>query len=106
MQTLFLLLQDAAPAENVGGFNMQFIFLAGIIAVFYFFMIRPQQQRAKKERLFREGLSKGDKVLIFGGIHGYIDQIDDNDVLVKVDNNTKLRVEKTAIQAMVEKNPA
>lgn len=102
MQHFIFLLQDAAPG---GGFaNMQFLFLAGIIAVFYFFMIRPQQQRAKKEREFRESLDKGDKVLIFGGIHGFIDQIDGTEALVKVDNNTKIRVEKTAIQPFPEKN--
>lgn len=103
MQNLFFLLQDTAvPASNGGFANMQFIFLFGIIAVFYFFMIRPQQQRAKKERQFRDSLGKGDKILVFGGIHGIIEQIDEGSVLVKVDNNTKLRVEKTAIQAVPE----
>ena len=99
MQNLFFLLQDSA-APGGGGF--QFIFLAGIIAVFYFFMIRPQQQRAKKEKQFRESLEKGDKILIFGGIHGQIESIDGTSVLVRVDNNTKLRVEKSAIQAIPE----
>ncbi|MEM7367220.1 MAG: preprotein translocase subunit YajC [Bacteroidota bacterium] len=103
MQNLFILLQDTAAPAGAGGFaNMQFIFLFGIIAVFYFFMIRPQQQRAKKERQFREALGKGDKILVFGGIHGIIDQIDGTSVLVKVDNNTKLRVEKSALQAIPE----
>jgi preprotein translocase subunit YajC len=100
MQTYFFLLQDAAPAAGGGLGNMQFIFLAGIIAVFYFFMIRPQQKRAKTEREFRESLEKGDKVITMGGIHGQVEQIDELSVLIRVDNNTKLRINKTALQAV------
>ncbi|MBR1798551.1 MAG: preprotein translocase subunit YajC [Bacteroidales bacterium] len=46
------------------------IMLALLIAVFYFFMIRPQNQKAKREAAFRDGLKKGDPVITAGGIHG------------------------------------
>ncbi|MEO1449771.1 MAG: preprotein translocase subunit YajC [Bacteroidota bacterium] len=104
MQTLFTLLQEAAAPGGFGG--GQFIFFAGLIAVFYFFMIRPQQKRAKEERQFREGISKGDKVVTIGGIHGQVESIDDASVLVRVDNNTKLRIDKTALRAAPEPKAA
>ena len=98
IQFTHLLLQDSAEgAANAG--IMQFVFFAGIIAIFYFFMIRPQQKRAKEEKTFREGLQKGDKVLTIGGIYGTVVSLEDTSALVQVDQNTKLRFEKTALRA-------
>ena len=102
MQLLTIFLLDGAagsqPAPGLG--YEQFIFFGGIIAIFYFFMIRPQQKRAKEERLFREGLSKGDKVMTIGGIHGIIESLDEKTAMVKVDSNTKLKFDKTALRAV------
>jgi len=101
LNTMFILLQDAAPEGAAGGYG-QFIFLIGILVVFYFFMIRPQQKRAKEERTFREGLNKGDKVMTIGGIHGIIESIEETSVLLKVDGSTKLRMEKSSLRAIPE----
>lgn len=60
-------------------------------------MIRPQSKKAKEARTFMEGLQKGDKVVTIGGIHGKILKADDTSVLLAIDVNTKVRVEKTAI---------
>jgi preprotein translocase subunit YajC len=97
MYTLFILLQDAAADGGSSWFNM--VFFVGIIAIFYFFMIRPQQKRAKQEKKFRENLEKGDKVLTVGGIHGIVESIEEDSVLLKVDNSTKLRMEKSSLRA-------
>lgn len=97
MKPLFILLQ----ADGATGFGMgQFVFFAAIIAVFYFFMIRPQQKKQKEERVFREGLAKGDKVMTIGGIYGEVEKIDEHTALVRVDSNTKLRFDKTALRAV------
>lgn len=77
-----------------------------LLLVFYFFMIRPQQKKAKEERVFRENLQKGDKVSTIGGVHGQVESIEDNTVLVRVDTNTKIRFDKGALRsqnATVEK---
>ncbi len=102
MQLPLFLLQDSG-ATGLGGMQ-QFLFIGGIIAIFYFFMIRPQQKKSKNERKFREALSKGDKVVTIGGIYGNIESIDENSVLVKVDSNTKLRFEKAALKPIPEDN--
>ncbi|GAB4422175.1 MAG: preprotein translocase subunit YajC [Bacteroidia bacterium] len=102
MELTFLILQAAEGGEGAAapGFGIQqMLFFVAIIAVFYFFMIRPQQKRAKDEKKFREGLQKGDKVMTIGGIYGHIEQIDEASVLLRVDNNTKLRIDKTALRA-------
>lgn len=68
-----------------------------IIVVFYFFFIRPQMKRSKDQKKFRESLEKGQKVVTIGGIHGKIVEIQDTTVSVEIDNNVKIRVEKSAI---------
>ena len=72
---------------------------AGVFAVVYFFFIRPQSQKVKKEKLFVDGLSKGDKVITTQGIHGIIDKVEDNALMLEIDKNVKIRIEKSGISA-------
>ena len=65
--------------------------------VFYFFMIRPQQKKAKDARKFRESLDKGARVVTIGGLHGKVVEVDEKTVLFEADSNVKLRFEKSAI---------
>ena len=67
-----------------------------LIAVFYFFMIRPQMKKQKELKKFREGLAQGDKVVTIGGVHGKILEVSDATVLLSVESG-KLRVDKTAV---------
>ncbi|MCB0816582.1 MAG: preprotein translocase subunit YajC, partial [Flavobacteriales bacterium] len=62
-----------------------------------FFMIRPQQKKAKDARKFRESLQKGSKVITIGGIHGKVVELAEKTVLLEVDSGTKLRIERSAI---------
>ena len=74
-----------------------FLPLVLIIVVFYFFMIRPQMKRQKEVKKFRESLAKGDKVVTTGGIYGKVVEIKENYLLLQVDDNVKLRVDKSAV---------
>ena len=58
-----------------GGGMMQIGMIVLLIAVFYFFMIRPQNKKQKEIKKFREGIQKGDKVITAGGIYGTIKEI-------------------------------
>jgi preprotein translocase subunit YajC len=73
------------------------LFWVGIIAVFYFFMIRPQAKRAKDAKKFRESLAKGTKVVTIGGIHGKVLEVHDKTVLIDTMTGSKLKIEKSAI---------
>ena len=68
-----------------------------LIVIFYFFMIRPQQKRQKKLQEAREALTKGDKVVTAGGIHGKIVEIREQTFVIAVEDNTHIEVDKTAI---------
>lgn len=60
-------------------------------------MIRPQQKKQKELVKFRSNLEKGDKVVTIGGLYGVISEVKEKYVLVEVDSNVKLRVDKSAI---------
>lgn len=91
-----LMAQPAQGAEQANPI-MTFLPLILIIVVFYFFMIRPQMKKQKEIAAFRNSLQKGDKVVTTGGIYGKIIELKDNTVLLQVDDNVKLRVDKAAL---------
>lgn len=68
-----------------------------IVIVFYFFMIRPQQKKAKESKKFREALSKGDKVVTIGGLHGKIAEIKDQYLVLTIANGVDVKVQKSAV---------
>ena len=74
----------------------QLLFFGLIFVVMYFFMIRPQVKKQKKEREFREELKKGDEIITIGGIHGKIVEMKDSSVTIE-SYGVKLKVEKSAI---------
>lgn len=67
-----------------------------MIAVFYFLLIRPQQQRAKKEKAFETGLKVGDKIITKAGIHGKIAEMNEETIVVETMAG-KIKMEKSAI---------
>ena len=92
-----ILLQDAAPAAGGGSGMMNLVMIVMLIAIFYFFMIAPQQKKQKKINAFRESLKKGDKVMTAGGIYGRIREINDTFVLLEIDNNVTIKIDKNSI---------
>ena len=68
-----------------------------IIAVFYFFMIRPQMKKQKEVRKFREGIQKGDKVLTVGGIYGKVSELKDTTVILEIAEGVKIKVDKAGL---------
>ena len=94
---LFALLQAAPAAQPQGGGWSMWIMLALIFVVMWLFMIRPQRKQQKELQNFRDSLKKGDKVVTIGGIYGTVCEIKENNVLIEVDNNVKIRVSKNAL---------
>ncbi|MBQ6726431.1 MAG: preprotein translocase subunit YajC [Bacteroidales bacterium] len=101
MEFLSIFLQQAAPQAKGGGMGF-WIMMILFIAIFYLFLIRPQQKRQKKEREFREKLQKGDRVVTSGGIHGKVHEINDNTIVIEISNQVYITVEKSFIQPYVE----
>ena len=93
----FITLLQAAPAAQQGGGMSMWIMLALIFVVMWVFMIRPQKKQQKELQNFRDGLKKGDKVVTIGGIYGTVCEVKESSILMEVDNNVKIRVNKNAL---------
>ena len=72
-----------------------------IIVIFYFLILRPQQKRQKERVKLLESIKKGDKVITAGGLHGTVEGIEEKTLLVKVADNVKLKIERSAITTIV-----
>jgi preprotein translocase subunit YajC len=95
MNMLFIIAQAAAtPANPLTGMLIPMLV---IIVIFYFFMIRPQVKRQKELRTFREKLAKGDKIVTTGGIYGKVVEIKETTIIMEVDNDVNLKVDKAAV---------
>jgi len=91
------LLQTTAAQQPAGGGSSFWIMIILLFGVMWFFMIRPQRKQQKELEKFRNELKKGDKVVTAGGIFGTVAEIQERSVLIKVDGEVKLRVDKNSI---------
>lgn len=95
---------QAAPANNSIIFTV--LLYVGIAGVFYFFMIRPQQQKRKELQKFVENLKKGDVVVTIGGMHGRVVSVEGVLVTLEVDKGVKMTFDKSAVtRQATEKAP-
>jgi preprotein translocase subunit YajC len=85
------------------GDPIMLLFLGGFLVVFWLFFIRPQTKQAKEAKDFQSTLDKGARIVTSGGIHGKIIKSEDNTVLIEVDNNVKMRIERSAISMEMTK---
>lgn len=94
----YILLGAPQGGDAGGGSGMMSIFMiVALIAIFYFFMIRPQSKKQKEIKQFRDSMQKGDKVTTAGGIHGKIKEIKEKVIVLQVDDNVKITVDKTMV---------
>jgi preprotein translocase subunit YajC len=90
-------------AEGAAGGNalMTFLPFVAIIAIFYFLIIRPQNKKQKETQKMLAALKKGDKIVTIGGVHGTIQTVREQTVIVKVDENTKMEFNRSAVSSVV-----
>ena len=88
-----ILLQAGAAGSGMSSILM----IVALIAIFYFFMIRPQSQKQKKINNFRSGLQKGDKVMTAGGIYGKIREVKDKVVVLEISDGVRIKIDKNSI---------
>ena len=91
-------------AQQGGGLAAFLPFIL-IMFIIYFLMIRPQTKRQKEKQKMREELQKGNKIITMGGIYGSVQGFKEKgrQVIIKVDNNTSITINRTAIAGLAEK---
>jgi preprotein translocase subunit YajC len=88
--------QEAAARPGGGMFEL-LIMPVGLIAIFYFLLIRPQQQRAKKHSAMLAGLKRGDTVVTSGGLVGKVNKVLDDEIALDLSETVRVRVIKSMI---------
>lgn len=91
---------------SAGGGPYQFIMMMGLIfVIFYFLLIRPEKKKRDEQEKKINSLKKGDKIITAGGIHGSIVGVKDEVAVIKIAENTKIEILKSAISTIVGDEP-
>ncbi len=104
MTSLFLTLfaqSPAAPATGGAGYGAFVPFIL-IFVIMYFLLLRPQMRRQKDQQRLVAALKTGDRVVTSAGIHGLISNVKETTVIVKVADNVKIEMEKSAVTNVVK----
>ncbi|MBQ1268007.1 MAG: preprotein translocase subunit YajC [Muribaculaceae bacterium] len=98
MTLLNTILLEAAAGGSWSGMIM----IIAMIAIFYFFMIRPQQKKQKEIRKAREAMKSGDKVVTAGGIYGRIKEVKETTFIVEIAAGVTIKIDKGSVYPTVE----
>jgi len=102
MLAIFLAQAPAPAATGPGGGLLSILPFVFIFVIMYYVMLRPQMRRQKEAARLVSALKTGDRVITSSGIHGLISNVKDTTVIVKVADNVKLEMEKTAVTNVVK----
>ena len=96
-------LAEGAPAAQQGDPMTSLIFFGGMILIFYFLLIRPQQKRAKEHRNMVAALSKGDEVVTNGGLLGKVTEVGEEYLTVDLGSDNLVKLQKQAVMTVLPK---
>lgn len=74
-----------------------FIFLILLFGMFYFLIIRPQRKRQKRHQELMDALQPGDRIITIGGIHGKIESMTEENIILKVESGATMRMSRNAV---------
>ncbi len=101
---------ESAFAEGAGqapgspaAAGMDWLLIIGMVVLFYFFLIRPQNKRAKEHKELIGALGKGDEVITSGGILGKVVKVTDEYVVIEISNGLEIKLQKGSVQATLPK---
>lgn len=97
------ILLETAPAAGSGYSGI--LMIVAMIAIFYFFMIRPQSKKQKELKRQREAMKNGDKVVTAGGIHGRIKEIGETTINIEIAPGVSIKVDRGSVYPVVVEQP-
>jgi preprotein translocase subunit YajC len=106
-ETMLMSMVQAAPAGQAGGTASVLMGIVPwllIFVIFYFLMIRPQQQRVKQHQSAISAVKKGDEIVTGGGIRGKVTKVADDEAEVEIAQGVKIRVIKSTISQVISPN--
>ena len=103
MSEPFLFLAQAAPPASAPAW-LQFVPMLLILVVFYFLLVAPMRKKQRELQGMIDKLQKGDRVVTNGGLHGEVAGIEGSIVLLKIADNVKVKVSKSAVAQVEDKS--
>jgi len=85
------------PQSSAANPLVQLFPLALIFIIFYFLLIRPQKQKEKEHQKMIAGVDKNDDIVTLGGIHGTVVNVKDKTLILRIDENVKMEIEKSSV---------
>ena len=82
----------------------QILPLVAMFAIFYFLLIRPQQKKQKAVQTMQANLQKSDKIVTIGGLHGIIDSLDEDKIVIKCGDGSRLTYDRNAVREVLNKD--
>ena len=79
---------------------MQFVPILLVFAIFYFLLIAPMRKRQKALQTLIDNLKKGDRIITNGGLYGTVAAVEDKAVILKVSDNVKVKIAKSAVAGL------
>jgi preprotein translocase subunit YajC len=89
----------AAPQSSM----FMFVWLGLMVALFYFMLIRPQKRREKERQALLGAVKTGDRILFAGGLLGVVANVKDKTLIVKIADNVKVEVVRSAVSQVLDK---
>ena len=84
------------------GLNPIFL-LVGILVIFYFMIMRPEQKKQKERQKMIVGIDKNDEIVTVGGIHGTVVNVKESTFIIRIDDNTRIEIDKTSVSHVTKK---
>ncbi len=107
MNAAWLTLAMGLPAGGGAQGQQSPVFMFGwlglMLVIFYFMLIRPQQRREKERQALLSNIKSGDRVVFSGGIIGIITNVKDKTFTIKIADNVKIEVSRSAVTQVLEK---
>ena len=103
VNTAYAATAGSAPAHPQPGLIGMLPYFILIIAVVYFFMIRPQNKRAKEQKSLLDALRIGDEVVTIGGIVGKVSKLRDDFIVLTISDGVTITLQRQAISAQLPK---
>ncbi|MGB5627430.1 MAG: preprotein translocase subunit YajC [Woeseiaceae bacterium] len=99
----FFIQNAYAQGASQGDSTSFIIMMVLMFGAFYFLLIRPQQKKQKAHAALVAGLSAGDEILTAGGILGKITAVSEHYAVVKIGDNTEIKIQKSSVSLVVPK---
>jgi len=96
--------QQQDGGQQGGGLLRMGGFFAIVLVIMYLLMIRPQQKKDRERRELLESVRVNDQIITVGGIHGTVTAVKDKELIVRVDEKTKLRLSRSALSTIVRED--